>query len=55
MSSRALTADAELGKLQHDSFSYFLHETNPVNGMIIDKTAEEAGPGTRVRRAGCIG
>ncbi len=41
MSSRALTADAELEKLQHDSFSYFLHETNPVNGLVIDKTAED--------------
>ena len=29
---------AELGKLQHASFNYFLHETNPVNGLVIDKT-----------------
>ena len=36
---RTLTAEAELEKLQHASFSYFLHETNPVNGLVIDKTA----------------
>ena len=39
MSSRELTA--ELEKLQHESFSYFLHETNPVNGLVIDKTAAD--------------
>ena len=33
--------DAELEELQHDSFNYFLRETNPVNGLVIDKT--EAG------------
>ena len=38
MSSKKLTVDAELEKLQHDSFKYFLHETNPVNGLVIDKT-----------------
>jgi hypothetical protein len=38
MSQRTLTADAELEKLQHASFNYFLHETNPVNGLVIDKT-----------------
>jgi len=39
MSRRTLTAEAELEKLQHASFNYFLHETNPVNGLVIDKTA----------------
>ncbi|MCK9213127.1 MAG: hypothetical protein M0P52_01450 [Rhodoferax sp.] len=39
MSSIKLTDDAELEKIQHASFSYFLHETNPVNGLVIDKTA----------------
>ena len=38
MSSKKLTVDAELEKLQHDSFNYFLHETNPANGLVIDKT-----------------
>lgn len=28
--------------LQRDSFNYFVHETNPVNGLVIDKTQ----PGT---------
>ena len=41
MSSRELTADAELEKLQDESFSYFLHETNSVNGLVIDKTAAD--------------
>ncbi len=31
--------DAELEKLQRETFGYFLHETNPANGLVIDKTA----------------
>jgi hypothetical protein len=38
MSSKTRIVDAELEKLQHDSFKYFLHETNPANGLVIDKT-----------------
>jgi hypothetical protein len=38
MSSKKLTVDAELEKLQLESFNYFLHETNPTNGLVIDKT-----------------
>ena len=34
-----LTVDAELEKLQRETFGYFLHETNPANGLVIDKTA----------------
>src|SRR6202521_2338170 len=41
MSSKKLTVDAELEKLQHESFNYFLHETNPANGLVIDKTAAD--------------
>jgi hypothetical protein len=41
MSSKRLTVDAELEKLQHESFSYFLHETNPANGLVIDKSAPD--------------
>lgn len=33
-----LSVDAELLLLQHESFSYFLHETNPANGLVLDKT-----------------
>lgn len=33
--------DADLDKLQRDTFGYFLHETNPANGLVIDKTAED--------------
>jgi len=33
------TADADLDKLQRETFGYFLHETNPANGLVIDKTA----------------
>jgi hypothetical protein len=28
-------------KLQHQAFSYFLHETNPLNGLVLDKTAPD--------------
>ena len=41
MSGGKLSADAELGLLQHESFNYFLHETNPVNGLVIDKNAPD--------------
>ena len=30
----------DLEALQHASFNYFLYETNPVNGLVIDKTSE---------------
>ena len=32
--------DETLDKLQRDTFDYFLKETNPLNGLVIDKTAE---------------
>ena len=41
MSTARLTVDAELEKLQRESFGYFLHETNPANGLVIDKTAPD--------------
>ncbi len=34
---KQLSVDAELEKLQRDTFDYFLHETNPANGLVIDK------------------
>ncbi len=37
--SKKLTVDADLETLQRETFGYFLHETNPVNGLVIDKTA----------------
>ena len=39
MNTAILTVDAELEKLQHDTFEYFLHETNAANGLVVDKTA----------------
>lgn len=33
------TIDAELEKLQLGTFTYFLRETNPDNGLVLDKTA----------------
>ena len=33
--------EAELETLQRESFSYFVHETNPDNGLVIDKTAPD--------------
>ena len=41
MSGKKLTVDAELEKLQHATFNYFLHETNPANGLVIDKAATD--------------
>ena len=41
MSNTKQITEAELEILQHKSFSYFLHETNPVNGLVIDKTASD--------------
>ena len=35
------SVDAVLEKLQRETFSYFLHETNPANGLVIDKTAPD--------------
>ena len=37
----AVALDAELEKLQRETFGYFLHETNPANGLVIDKTAPD--------------
>ena len=33
------SVDAELHDLQRQTFGYFQHETNPANGLVIDKTA----------------
>ena len=34
-----LSTDAELRLLQHEAFGYFLHESSPINGLVLDKTA----------------
>jgi hypothetical protein len=31
-----------LDALQRDAFGYFLHETNPANGLVVDKTQPDA-------------
>ena len=36
-----LSTDAELRLLQQEAFGYFLHETSPINGLVIDKTAPD--------------
>jgi hypothetical protein len=41
MSSSKPTNDAELEILQRETFGYFLHETNPANGLVLDKTAAD--------------
>ena len=38
MSSSKLIVDAELEQLQRETFSYFLNETNPANGLVMDRT-----------------
>lgn len=30
--------DELLRSLQHDSFTYFIHKTNPANGLVLDKS-----------------
>ena len=39
MTTGKLSNEADLEKLQRESFGYFVHETNPVNGLVRDKTA----------------
>ncbi|MEO8266110.1 MAG: glucoamylase family protein [Ilumatobacteraceae bacterium] len=39
MTQREPATDVDLERLQHDSFKYFVNEANPVNGLVIDKTA----------------
>jgi hypothetical protein len=41
MNTNKPTIDAELEALQRDTFSYFLHETHPHNGLVRDKTASD--------------
>ena len=41
LSNKIPTLEVELEKLQHETFNYFLHETNPANGLVIDKTAAD--------------
>lgn len=40
-SGTAPTVDAELETLQRQTFGYFLHETNPANGLVVDKDAPD--------------
>ena len=39
MTTDKLSIEADLEKLQRESFGYFVHETNFVNGLVRDKTA----------------
>ena len=39
MISAKFAIETELQKLQQQTFDFFLHETNPANGLVIDKTA----------------
>lgn len=36
--TKKLSIEDELDKLQHEAFSYFHFETNPSNGLVLDKT-----------------
>ena len=38
MSTRRPISEAELETLQRETFDYFMHEANPANGLIVDKT-----------------
>ena len=37
MKNNNLSTEADLEKLQRQSFNYFLYETNPTNGLVIDR------------------
>jgi hypothetical protein len=41
MARSKLAGDAELELIQRKAFSYFLNETNPANGLVIDKNAPD--------------
>ena len=41
MSGKRTDVEDELEILQRESFSYFVHEANPANGLVIDKTAPD--------------
>jgi len=41
LNNRNPITEVELEKLQLDSFLYFLHETNPINGLVADKTEND--------------
>ena len=42
MPDLAAGGEAMLDRLQQDSFEYFMHETNPANGLVADKTEPDA-------------
>jgi hypothetical protein len=41
MSRKKPTVEPKLENLQRESFCYFVRETNPVNGLVKDKTAPD--------------
>lgn len=41
LSGTLLAIEAELDALQRQSFGYFVHEANPANGLVSDKTAAD--------------
>ena len=41
MNSDGPEIDAEIESLQRDAFRYFLHETDPQTGLVLDKTATD--------------
>jgi hypothetical protein len=38
---KTMKVESELIQLQRETFDYFAHETNPANGLVIDKTAAD--------------
>ena len=36
------SSEEMLDALQRDAFGYFVHETNPANGLVADKTQPDA-------------
>ena len=44
-----------LDELQRDTFDYFVHEVNPLNGLVVDKTEEGVARKHRCRGVGLVG
>jgi len=40
--NQSADSEAMLNAFQRDVFGYFMHETNPANGLVVDKTQPDS-------------
>ena len=45
--NQSLRTSEMLDALQRETFDYFVHEVNPLNGLVADRTEEGAPPVSR--------